>query len=81
MLEIREEELNMVNGGADLCQLIVGTPENNRFHRGDKVRWKEHYEEGVGTVVGDIKNFDIVGFGDGWNYHLQGVYDDDLYPA
>ena len=65
MLAIREEELNMVNGGVDLMQIARATGlYRPKFAIGDRVMCKELPEIGVGEVI-DIN------FHDGYTYTVK----------
>ncbi len=59
MLAIREEKLNMVNGGIGFAGLIGG-PE---FSEGDWVMSKSNPELGIGVVVGST-------YHEGWYYSV-----------
>jgi len=60
MLAIREEELNMVNGGIGFAGLFGGP----KFSEGDLVISKSEPVIGVGVVVGKEYN-------EGWHYALK----------
>ncbi len=76
MSAIREEELNLVNGGMAEGQMLGGS----KFNEGDLVMSKSQPEMGVGTVTGK-KYFR------GWHYYVSigkgkmYVPENDLEPA
>ncbi len=67
MLAIREEELNMVNGGSILAGLIGGS----QFNEGDWVMSKSQPDLGIGVVVGKE-------YHEGW-YYLVAMDSGRLY--
>ncbi len=60
MLAIREEELNMVNGGFEIAGLNVWP----KFYEGDWVISKSEPDAGVGVVVARE-------YHDGWFYYVS----------
>ncbi len=76
MNEMRDDELNKVNGGTD----IFGGFGKSEFNVGDKVIYKLHPEFGISEIV--KKEYE-----DGWNYYCvwyKGrfyAYEFDLEPA
>ena len=68
MLEIREEEMNMVNGGS-ILEGLIGAP---KYNYGEWVVSKSLPAMGVGTIVGRMYLL-------GWNYTVQAG--DNTYTA
>ena len=81
MLAMRNEELDMINGGFFWELSQIADNYSSRFHKGDKVIWTQHEEYGSGTVLGNIKNRDHVIFGEGFKTHLEMVDESELIPA
>ena len=80
MLTMREEELNMVNGGTVFGTVFGEMLGGSKFNVGDRVISKSEPELGVGVV--EEKNYDK-----GWHYSVAmaggtlHTYEDDLeYP-
>ncbi len=71
MLAIREEKMNMVNGGIGLAGLIDGLIGGPKFQDGDWVMSKSQPDAGVGVVVGKE-------YHEGW-YYLVAMEGGRLY--
>ncbi len=63
MLAMREEKLNMVNGGAVCDELVSQLIGGSQFNVGDNVISKSYPDLGVGTVVSKEYNR-------GWWYNV-----------
>ena len=63
MLEIREEELNMVNGGTVFGTVFGEFLGGSKFNIGDRVMSKSNPDLGVVIVVGKAYN-------EGWWYRV-----------
>lgn len=63
MLTIREEELNMINGGS-ILEGLIGGPQ---FQEGDWVMSKSEPQGGIGVVVGKE-------YHEGWYYYVAMDY-------
>ncbi len=72
MKEIKENELNTVNGGMGLGGDTAGMLGGSKFNEGDMVMSKSQPDMGVGTVTGKK-------YCRGWHYYVQPVKGGKMY--